>query len=90
MTKLVAELWCCDDELDGLCYEPRIDRTRPHPVTKGFVLREEVWRGTFVNEPEPAEYEAIKQELRDAAARYGIPLTEEEGWTPFGVLDESS
>jgi hypothetical protein len=85
-SRLIAEIWCCDDELDGLCYRPQIRRVTG--TQRGFPRHEGIWEGTFVNSPEPGELIQLKAELREAAARYGIPLTEKDGWLPFGDRDE--
>lgn len=90
-TRLVATIWCCGDELDGLCYQPQIDRVTPNEVAGyPWVRREEVWRGTFVNESDGREYRRLTVELRRAARRLGIPLAEKEGYCPTGELDISA
>ena len=88
-SRLVATIWCCGDEVDGLCYEPQIDRVTPNTeVGYPWVRREAVWRGTFVNEPEPGECDNLAAELRTGAALYGIPLTDEDGFVLHGSLTE--
>jgi hypothetical protein len=69
---LHAELWCCGDELDGLCYQPRVWRRVPISGER-WPVRQAVWSGTFVNEPDLQEYAAMKRELLDKMAEYGIP-----------------
>jgi hypothetical protein len=84
-TKLVAYMWCCDDEGDGLCFQPRIERSRPN-TTFGFPARrpETLWKGTFVNEGSVEEMDALYEELRVAAAAHGI-VVDENG---FGIRVE--
>ena len=85
-SQLVAEIWCCGDELDGLCYQPQIDRVEPNRRA-GFpwVHRTEVWRGTFVNGPTTEEYERLTTELREGAKLHGIELVEREGFWAHGT-----
>lgn len=50
-----------------------------------------VWGGTFVNSPESGEMDGLEAELRDAAARFGIPLSDEDEFGPsypHGVIEE--
>lgn len=84
-TRLSATIWCCDDEYDGLCYQPQIDRLTPNR-TAGYpwIHREQVWSGTFVNEPTSEEYANLSAELREAAGEHGIELIEREGFMPHG------
>lgn len=89
--RLVAYVWCCDDELDGLCYQPRITRYKPNErIGYPWLVLEKVWDGTFVNDPEPDEYERIRTELRTAAAERGIPLAERELSWPYGIIEEAA
>ena len=80
--------WCGDDDCD--CWQPQIDRLTPN--FKGgypWIHREEVWRGDFHSQPEASEWAAQLQQLRDAAAQHGVPLTEEDDHTPYGRIAES-
>lgn len=88
--RLVAQVWCCGDDLDGLCYQPQIDRVTPNTnVGYPWVKREAVWRGTFVNEPDPDEYARLTTELREGASLHSIPLAEREHYFPYGVRSEA-
>lgn len=73
--KLVATMWHCGDDVCN-CWQPQIDLVLPgfqFPVIQRF----EVWRGTFISDPEFKEMQAMRKELAEEAAKLGIPMDEE-------------
>ena len=76
---LIAEIWGCGDEVCD-CWQPQITLIKPHnPPRPPWILRETVWEGTFRSWPELAEWDAMRAELRAAAAARDIPLREVHG-----------
>jgi hypothetical protein len=83
--RIVAHMWCCDDEGDGMCYQPQI--TRYTPLKGGRLAQFSVWEGTFVNQPSVEENEQICKELMQAGADFGIEMEWKKGWFPYGVKE---
>jgi len=80
---LIAELWWCGDETCD-CVQPQITLITPnHPYYPPWIKRETKWMGTYHSQPEPEEMEQMKQELREASKKFGIPFNEK---TMTGIL----
>lgn len=76
MGKAVAYFWSCGDEVCD-CWEPRIYRgTGKFDTVAGKTMEcmETVWTGTFFSGPEPEDWATMKQELREAADRFGAEI----------------
>ncbi len=78
-TWLRAFMWYCGDDVCN-CSQPKIIKQSPNwNMGYPWVRQDSVWEGTFRSDGE--DYELLVQELKDAAARYDIPLTDDIGFS---------
>jgi hypothetical protein len=71
-TYLEAQIWHCGDEICN-CYQPQIDEISPnHCGGYPWIHRKEIWRGSFISEPNPKELSAMQKELAEKAKELGI------------------
>jgi trehalose utilization protein len=74
-TTVRAVMWWCGDEHCD-CTQPIVERVTPPPLSGHMGYKfERLWEGTFVTSgEEPGERERQWDELREAAARFGVPM----------------
>lgn len=83
---LEAFMWSCNDDCE--CFQPQINRITPNKeVGYPIVNIDPVWRGNFKCDPEPAELNFLKRQLRKEALKHGIYVDEPDwygriAWIP--------
>jgi hypothetical protein len=84
--RLEARVWHCDDEVCD-CWQPVIERVTPGEAFP-WIKRERLWEGSFISQPEAHESKQMIEDLRKAAADYGIELHGDPGMFPYGERDD--